>query len=239
MLGEMMTKILSLDIETKPAIVYTFQAYDVNISPDQVIDAGGMLCFAAKWVGKKGMVFASEWTHSREDMLLILGELLDEADAVITYNGDRFDLPKIRGEFALLGLKPPVPVTSIDVLKSVKKLGFMINKLAYIGPLLQVGNKMKHEGFGLWRSVLEGDERAQRRMERYNKQDVLLLERLYKKIMPYIHNHPHLGDEKHECGACGSDHFQLRGWRRTKFFKIRRLQCQDCGGWSEGTRTKI
>lgn len=234
-----MSKILSIDIETKPAVVYTFQAYDTNISPDQVIDPGGMLCFAAKWVGKREMFFASEWTHTREAMLEELRDLLGEADAVISYNGNRFDLPKIQGEFALAGLVPPAPVTSIDVLKAVKKLGFLINKLAFIGPLLGLGRKLKHEGFGLWRSVVEGDSKAQDRMERYNKQDVLLLEKLYVRIKPYIVDHPHLGDEKGLCGSCGSDHLQHRGWRRTKFFKTQRLQCQSCGSWSTGKRLKV
>lgn len=234
-----MNKILSLDIETKPAVVYTFQAYDVNISPDQVIDPGGLLCFAAKWVGKKDIFFVSEWTHSKEEMLGVIYDLLDEADAVISYNGNRFDLPKLQGEFVLAGLKPPGPVTSIDVLKSIKKMGFMINKLAMIGPLLGVGQKLKHEGFKLWRSVLEGDPNAQKRMEKYNKQDVILLEKLYLRVRPYIQDHPHLGDEKGACGNCGSDHIQNRGWRRTKFFKIKRTQCQSCGAWAEGTRVKI
>lgn len=234
-----MAKILALDIETKPAIAYVFDAYDVNISPDHVIDPGGVLCFAAKWVGEKGIYFASEWTHSREEMLDAIYHLLSQADAVITYNGNRFDLPKLQGEFALAGMKPPAPVTSIDVLKSIKKLGFMINKLAFIGPLLNVGQKLKHEGFQLWRSVLEGDPKARARMERYNKQDVFLLERLYLKIKPYIQDHPHLGDDKGLCGSCGSNHIQQRGWRRTKFFKVQRFQCQSCGSWSTGQRVKI
>jgi hypothetical protein len=232
-------KILSLDIETKPAIVYTFQAYDTNIMPDQVIEPGGVMCFAAKWVGKSGMTFASEWTHSRYEMLELMRDLLNEADAVLTYNGNRFDLPKLQGEFLLAGLVPPAPVTSIDVLKTIKKLGFMINKLAFIGPLLQLGSKLKHEGFGLWRSVLEGDPKAQKRMERYNKQDVTLLEKLYLRVKPYIVDHPHLGDEKGLCGSCGSDHLHHRGYRRTKYFKTERLQCQSCGSWSTGKRSKI
>lgn len=234
-----MNKILSLDIETRPAVVYTFQAYDVNISPEQVIDPGGVLCFAAKWVGQREMFFASTWTHTQIEMLEQLRTLLAEADAVISYNGNRFDLPKIQGEFALAGLVPPAPVTSIDVLKAVKKLGFMINKLAYIGPLLGLGRKLKHEGFGLWRSVCEGDPKAQDRMMRYNKQDVILLEKLYVRIKPYIQDHPHLGDEKGLCGSCGSNHQQKRGWRRTKFFKTERLQCMDCGAWSTGKRVKV
>lgn len=234
-----MTKILILDIETKPAVAYVWRAYDENISPDQVIDGGGLLCFAAKWHGEKDIHFFSEWTNGRAEMVRAAYDLLNEADAVVTYNGDKFDLPKLRGEFILDGLNDTAPVTSIDVLKAVKKLGFLMNRLAYIGPLLRVGQKLKHEGFDLWAKVLQGDEKARDKMQKYNIQDVILLERLYRKVKPFIRNHPHLGDKKHECGACGSNKTQNRGFRRTKHFKIQRIQCQDCGSWSEGTRTKV
>ena len=234
-----MPKVLVLDIETRPAKAYIWKAWDENIGYEQVIEPGGMICWAAKWIGEKQIYFASQWTDGNLTMVRRIHELIEEADAVITYNGDKFDLPKLHGEFILAGLKPPAPITSIDVVKHIKKLGFLMNRLAFIGPLLQVGGKIKHEGFELWRKVMDGDPVARRKMERYNKQDVRLLEKLYKKIKPFIKNHPHMGDQKHECGACGSNHVQSRGYRRTKFFKIQRIQCQDCGSWSEGTRTKV
>lgn len=234
-----MNKILSLDIETRPALAYTWKAYDVNIGYEQIVEPGGIICFAAKWVGKKDVIFYSEWTHSRMEMLKAARALLEEADAVLTFNGESFDLPKLNGEFLLVGLDPAPPVTSIDVYKAVKKLGYIVNKLAFIGPLLDVGAKVKHEGFGLWLRVMAEDAKAQAKMQKYNIQDVVLLEKLYKRILPFIANHPHLGDEKGACGACGSDHVQHRGWRRTKFFKVRRIHCQSCGAWAEGTRVKI
>ena len=234
-----MSKILILDIETKPSVAYVWRAWDENINPEQVIDRGGLLCFAAKWIGEKDIIFYSEWGSGRKVMIDAIHALLEEADAVVTFNGDKFDLPKLMGEFLLEGLPPPAPVTSIDVIKSIKKLGLLMNRLAYVGPLLGVGGKMKHEGFGLWSSVLTGDEKARERMKKYNIKDIIILEKLYKRIKPYIKNHPHLGTTKHECGACGSNKTQSRGYRRTKFFRIQRIQCMNCGSWSEGTRTKI
>lgn len=234
-----MSKILILDIETRPAVAYVWKMWDVNVSTDQLISRDSILCFAAKWVGQKEKFFYSEWEHGRAAMLKAAHDLLTEADAVVTYNGDKFDLPKLMGEFLLEGYKSPPPITSIDVIKNVKKLGFLMNRLAYIGPLMGVGSKMKNEGFTLWTKVINGDEKAQNRMKKYNIQDVVLLEKLYKKIKPFIKNHPHLGTSKHECGACGSNKTQSRGYRRTKYFRIQRIQCQDCGSWSEGSRTKV
>lgn len=235
----MASKILVLDIETRPATAYVWRTFKENIGYEQVLEPGGMICFAAKWVGDPDIVFYSEWGNGRAEMIRAAHALLSEADAVITYNGDKFDLPKLQGEFILDGLPPNPPITSIDVLKTVRKLGFLINRLAFIGPLLRVGQKVKHEGFELWAKVLAGDDKARLRMEKYNIQDVVLLEKLYQKVKPYIKNHPHLGDEARECGACGSNHVQSRGFRRTKHFKIQRLQCQKCGSWQEGKREKV
>jgi hypothetical protein len=234
-----MNKILYIDIEWKPTKAYVWKAWDENIAPEQIIDDGGLLCFCAHWEGSPEYLFFSEWDDGQHGMAQEALELLNEADAVVTYNGDKYDLPKLRGSIILAGLIPPPPPTSIDLIKAVKKFGFIMNRLAYIGPLLEVGAKIKHEGFGLWRSVLEGDEAARKRMQKYCTQDVRLLVNLYKRIKPFIDNHPHLGDNKGECGACGSNHVQSRGFRRTKYFKVQRLQCQDCGSWSTGTRHKV
>lgn len=234
-----MSKILAIDIEWSPAKAYVWRMWDENISPDQLIDAGGLLCFCANWIGTKEYFFMSEWDDGKSEMAAMLQNLLTEADAVVTYNGDKYDLPKIRGHLLLEGYRPPPPPTSIDLIKIVKKLGFVMNRLAYIGPLLNAGSKLKHEGFQLWRSVLEGDAKAQKRMQRYCVKDVKVLVTLYNHILPYIDNHPHLGDDGGACGACGSNHVQSRGYRRTKYFKVHRLQCQDCGAWSTGARQKI
>lgn len=234
-------KILVLDIETAPITAYVWKTYNVSfIGPEQIIEPGRTICWAAKWVGKAGLYFMSEWDDGTEEMLYGMHELLEEADAVVTYNGDRFDLPKLNGEFLLAGITPPPPPTSIDVLKTVRKMGFSMNKLAHVGPLMDVGAKLEHEGFSLWAKVLDDDPKAQRKMQTYNEQDVVLLEKVYKKLRPFIRNHPHLGDtETAACGACGSGHLQRRGHRRTKAFSIVRLQCQTCGAWCDGKRTKI
>lgn len=236
----MTSKILILDIETRPAQAYVWRAYgEQNIGVEQIIDAGGIICVGAKWFGERETVLYSDWEHGHVKMLQAIHAMMEEADAVVTYNGDKFDLPKLQGEFLLHGLKPTGPLTSIDVVKSVRKFGFFVNRLAFIGPFLGVGAKIKHEGFDLWVKVMEGDEKAQRKMAKYCKQDVKLLEKLYLKVRPFIKNHPHLGKNAHECGACHSNHVQSRGCRRTKYFRIQRLQCQSCGQWQDGSRQKI
>jgi hypothetical protein len=235
----MNSKILYLDIEWAPAKAYIFDPWNPVITHDHIIDDGGLLCFCAHWEGSDEYQFYSEWDDGIAGMATAALILLSECDAVITYNGNKYDLPKLRGAMVLAGLTPPPPVTSIDLINTIKKFGFLMNRLAYIGPLLGIGKKKKHEGFGLWKSVDEGNAKARIRMKKYCIQDVRLLPKLYKAIQPFIQDHPHLGDEKGACGSCGSDHIQNRGFRRTKFFKVQRLQCQSCGSWSTGLRHKV
>lgn len=235
----MTSKLLLLDIETRPTLAYVWKAYDENIGYEQIVTPGGVICVGAKWFGEKDMLFFSDWQHGHNDMLLNVYDLLCEAEAVVTFNGDRFDLPILQGEFALAGFDAHPPLTSIDVLKTVKKFRFIMNRLAFVGPLLGAGQKVKNEGFSLWTKVMDGDPQAEKNMERYCKQDVRVLERLYKIVRPFIVNHPHLGTKKSECGACGSTSVQKRGFRRTKYFLIQRLQCVKCGAWGEGPRKKI
>ncbi len=234
-------KILVLDVEWRPTLAYVWRAWDENVSPDQIVEHGGLLCVGAKWVGEKTELF-SEWEHTHEGMLELIHDMMSHADAIITYNGDKYDLPKLYGEFLLYGMAPPPPCTSIDCLKAVKKFGLFRNSLAFVGPFLSIGGKLEHEGFMLWKKVMAGNKDAQKRMAKYCVQDVDLTEELYFKIRPFIRNHPHLGRTgKEQCPACGGTHVQSRGTRRTRAYKIQRLACQDpsCGHWFDGTRQKI
>lgn len=233
-------KVLVLDVEWKPTLAYVWRPYDETITPEKIKEHGGLLCVGVKWLGDKQTLLFSEWEHGHEGMLAGVWEMMSVADAIVTYNGDKFDIPKLRGEFLQHGFPPPPPLTSIDVLKAVKKLGLFMNRLAFVGPFFELGGKLEHEGMALWTKVMDGDEKARKRMEKYCIQDVVLLEKLYLKMRPYIANHPHLGQQgRSECPACGGLHVQSRGTRRTRAYKIQRLQCQDCGSWHDGARSKV
>lgn len=232
------SRILFLDIETKPALIYSFGIRDQYIGHKQIKENGGVICVGLAWKGEKPIVL-SAWEHGYSEMIRETHRMISEADAIATYNGASFDMPKLMGCFLLEGLPPPPPPTQIDLYKAVRKMGFISNKLDYIAPLLGLGGKVKHEGLDLWIKVMAGDTKAQARMARYCAGDVKLTEAVYRKVNPFIHNHPILTDgSKHECGTCGSSRLQSRGVRRTRAMFIQRLQCQRCGGWFDGKRTR-
>ena len=101
---------------------------------------------------------------------------------------------------------------------------------------LGLGKKAQTGGFDLWKRCLKGDPKAWAKMLKYNKKDVVLLEKIYLKIRPYIKNHPNLGvyidEDRASCVNCGSFRIQYRGYATTKVSKFRRFQCQECGTWS-------
>jgi hypothetical protein len=233
-------KILLLDIETKPMLAYVWRMYSEVNSLNQLADTGGLLCFAARWLGTTETIYYSEWEHGRARMLKAIHALITEADALLTYNGDKFDLPFLMAEFATDAMDAPPPTTSIDLYKTTKTMGFASKKLDFVAQALGVGKKVAHEGMPLWIKVLAGEEAAQEKMKEYNIGDIDILEGVYYKVRSYIRNHPHMGfTPKRECGACGSAKVHVSKWRRTKAMRIQQLHCQDCGSYYDGIRQKV
>lgn len=233
----MSAKILHIDIETAPHMVYAWGLWKQDIRTNNIIEPGYTLCFAAKWQGKKDLIFRSCHHHGREEMIRTAHDLIEEADAVCHYNGTKFDMPILNQEFMLQGLNPPSPTKQIDLLKTARqRFKLPSNKLDYVAQVLGFGGKVKHKGMELWHDCMAGDDKAWRVMERYNKRDVRLLEKVYKKLMPWIVNHPNMALYKDNitrpvCTNCGSTHVHSRGIEHTKTMSYRRFQCQNCGNW--------
>jgi len=229
-------KILLLDIETAPGIAYIWSLWDKFIPIDRLISPGYTLCWAAKWLGKSDIIFRSVYHDGKDVMLSDLYNLLDEADAIITFNGDKFDLPTINREFLEAGITPPSPTHSIDLYKTVKsKFRLMSNKLDFVCQVLGIGSKVKHKGMSLWQECMSGVDKSWNTMRTYNRRDVILTEKLYKYLIPWIQQHPNhalfTDKDRPVCTNCGSHHVQSRGIQTTKTLEYKRFHCQNCGNW--------
>src|SRR5665647_1359531 len=110
-------KILLLDIETSPNLVFAWksQLWAGHIGTGQIVDSGEVLCWSAKWLGDSKVMFSGLGQHSKRKMLLGIHKLLTEADAVITYNGISFDMTELNREFLLHKMTPPAPYKNIDL----------------------------------------------------------------------------------------------------------------------------
>lgn len=245
-----------LDIETTPHTVHTWGLFNQTVGLSQLVEPTRLLCAAAKWVGERKVHFAvgEEWYGKVLDEshtgLLGLWQLLDEADAVITYNGDRFDIPHLNREFVLAGMGMPAPFASIDLLKTMRRqFRFASNKLDHVAQQLGAGGKVKHPGFQLWLDCMAGDEKAWRTMRRYNVGDVRITEKSYLIVRGWIKSHPtvQLFDTTSQptdsaatatsnCPTCGSTKVQSRGTARTVVSTFQRFQCTKCGRWFRGSK---
>lgn len=232
-------KILLLDIETAPNLVHVWGLWNQNVGTPQIIDSGYVLCWAAKWLGEEKVFFSSIYHDGPKQMLKNIHKMLDEADAVVHYNGTKFDIPTLNKEFLLYNLKPPAPYKQIDLLKTARsQFKFPSNKLDYIAQALELGKKIKHIGHELWIQCMANNEDAWKIMEEYNKQDVVLLEKVYYKLLPWIKGHTNynLYDSTLVCPTCSSKHYQKRGYAVNITTKYQRYQCSDCGSWFRDTK---
>jgi hypothetical protein len=237
-------RILVLDIETKLIPLLAFGIRDQFIAHTQIVDledsARLIHCIGLKWLGERKVTVLTEWEHGYSDMIRGARDMLNEADAVVGFNHENFDMKKMDGQFALAGIAYPKPPTNIDIFKTVRKMGFPSSKLDYIAQAFRIGSKVKHPGFEMWRDVLNGCPKAQKKMARYCAGDVRLTELVYNRLRPYIQNHPHLRDNPgHNCAKCGSSNVTSQGWKRTVHFRVQSLKCGDCGGWGQGKREKV
>jgi hypothetical protein len=233
-------KLLLLDIETSPNTAYVWGIWQENIPLARLIESSKVLCWTAKWYGEDEIYFQSTYKTKEKTMLKRIHKLLDAADAVITYNGNKFDLLVLNKEFFLNGLSPPAPYKSVDLYKTVKsKFRFVSNKMDYVCQQLGIGKKVETD-FSLWVRCMQGDPTAWKHMEEYNINDVLMLEGLYDKIKPWIKGHPNhsVHTSSLVCPRCGGDHIQSRGFTTLQAHKYRRLQCTSCGHWFRSNKAE-
>lgn len=239
---EIKPKILLFDIETSPHLSYNWGKYEQNALAFK--SYGGLLCFAWKWIGKDTThVLGLPHVKSEKQLLLRLKALLDRADVVIAHNGASFDVKMVNGFFAHHKIKPPSPYKVIDTKVVAKRhFRFVSNKLDDLGDYLHLGRKIQTGGMNLWFDCMKGDKKAWAKMLKYNKQDVILLEKVYLCLRPYMDNHPNynvLLNRPSSCPNCGGRTLNTRGWNITRVARSRRYQCSDCGAWSHGKYEKL
>lgn len=213
-------KILILDIETSQMKFKAWRPGKQYLGHDRMIEDWSVLSWSAKWLGTpEDKIMYSDTRNERNpknDKKIIkqIWQLLEEADIVLTQNGDRFDLPKLRSRFEFYSLGEPSHFEKWDSFKIANKylseashsLAFMTKK--FCKKYNKSGHK-KYPGISLWDACEDGNIEAFQEMEDYNKIDVLALEEYYVTRLRHWHK-PNL-NMYHEqdtffC-ACGSSSF--------------------------------
>lgn len=159
-----------------------------------------------------------------------LHKALSKADALIAHHGDAYDIKFFNTRAMYNGLPPLHNIITIDTRKIAKnKFYFNSNKLDYLGKFLGCGMKIK-TGEQLWHDCLNGDVKAVERMVEYNVEDVLLLERIYKKLAPYAPAKMNFNIfNRDSCPSCGSINIVKKGFEYTRVNKYQGYGCKSCG----------
>lgn len=242
-------KILLLDIETARMVFGAWRCGKQYLGHTQIIKDWFMLGWACKWLfsaeTQSDFVTAKE-AVLRDDKRISksLWKLVEQADVIITHNGNSFDLPKINTRFFLNGLKPPMPYLTIDTCRiSRKYFGFSSNALNYLGKIMLNKEKL-HTDYQLWIDCENGDQEQLDFMEKYCIEDTNLLEDVYLELRPWIKSHPNIGvlvDAKEPCCPnCGGFEFEDgEGYYTTPQNKYISIRCKSCGAINRRKSSEI
>jgi hypothetical protein len=239
---------LLYDIENAPMLAYVWEMWETNVI--EVKEDWYILSVAYKWLDEKEVHVLSLPDFQRyksdpqddEPLVSAFHKIMEQADFLIAHNGDGFDFKKLQARMLQHGIPPPKPTKSIDTLKAARRVAkFASNKLDDLGKSLGVGRKLAHTGKHLWFACMRGDRKAWKMMCDYNKQDVILLEKVYLKLRPFITNHPNINTisrSMYACPACGGP-LVRRGYHYTLTSEAQKFTCKDCHKWSVGRPERL
>lgn len=246
-------KVLILDIETSPLLVYVWNLKDQYVGLNQMVTDWHIMAWSAKWLGEPAssiQYYDQRNLKVGNDLPILkpLWRLLNQADIVLTQNGKAFDAKKINARFMLHGMKPPRPYKHLDTYLIAKKAAsFTSHSLEYLSERFCTKYKKlfhaKFPGLSLWRECLMGNKKAWDEMREYNIHDVLATEEFYEKIKAWAPESAPKpfprATSSMTCETCGAGgRMTRRGVAVKTSFKYQRWQCQICGGWATGDRVK-
>jgi len=242
-------KVLLFDIETAPIEAYVWGMWDQTVGLNQIKKDWCVLSWSAKWLGDSvDKVMYMDQKDKKDfsddkDILKEIWELLNEADIVVGHNSNSFDVKKLNARFIKHNMKPPSSYKRLDTLRLAKKhFNFTSNKLEYLTNTLCTKYKKlthgKFPGFSLWLECLNGNKKAWNEMKEYNKYDVLSLEELFLKLLPWesASLFEAYSDSEIPICTCGSIHFQKNGFYYTNIAKYQKYRCVNCGAESKDSK---
>ena len=174
-------------------------------------------------------------------------EVLKDADAVVTYNGKRFDWPYLQTRLMYHNLPLLEKPRHVDLYMVVRNNFRNINnKLDTASHLFLEDRKLSHTGWKLWIDTHRRDPKAMELMAKYCRKDVDLMPKLLKKLRPLIKNLPNMNFFKSErqrleaisvCPTCGSEEMIKWGNSYTATGLSPRFRCKSCGSTAKTSPT--
>lgn len=241
-------KILLFDLETSPLKAYVWGMWKQNVSLDALLSDWFLLSYSCKWLGDDTMhsnVLTPQEVKDEDDYRLVLElwNYLDQADYVIGHNCKHFDVPRIKARFLVHDLPPTSYYKQIDTLEVARaEFSFPSNRLDKLARIFGFEGKLP-TNMKLWVDCMNGDREALKSLEIYNNQDVIVLEKVYLKIRPFIKSHPNFNlytnTNAAVCSHCGHDELIPNGFYYTQTGKYQTYSCTKCGAISRVRKTSL
>lgn len=180
-------------------------------------------------------------TFNDGPLLKEFSEIYKEADLTVAHFGSVFDRRFIQGRLMIHKL-PAIPFTKMrdTCMIARKAANYSSNRLDNLGNTLNLEHKKIKKGTGWplwWFGAMQGDMKAVEEMAEYCKGDVLALEELYYRLLPFDNAHPRMSfeEDRQTCPKCGGN-VQYHGVAFTGTQRYKRFQCNDCGAWGKDTK---
>jgi len=230
-------KILIFDIETSSILAHVWGLYDQNIALNHIDQDWYILSFAAKWY-KEDKVFyfdqrSAKPSNNDKNLLISVHKLLDECDYAVGHNAFKFDFKKLNARFIYHGLPPVKPFEVIDTLRIARKhFSFTSNKLEFLAKFLHCEVKKddhkEFSGMELWVETMKGNIKAFQAMEKYNKTDVIVTEKVFEKLLPWEPNIKFQSNYWEAVCTCGNKEFVKNGLKYTRSGAFQIYRCNQC-----------
>lgn len=225
--------------ETAPRILF----FDIESAGVNALrsDLGFVIVFGYKWGHEKvahSILIDAKSLKSFDDRKLLVkaSKLLVEADITVAHYGSVFDRRFIQGRL-LINKLPPIPATKMRDTCFIARAvaNFSSNRLKHLAKILGLQNQKLDNNWPVaWFKVMQGHMGTLRALGKYCRGDVLALEELYKRLLPFDNAHPRIYN-RGSCPVCGGE-LEYRGFAFVNNQKYRRFICKDCRKWGRETR---
>lgn len=249
-------RVVFFDVENTGMRV-EFETYDLFkrgghfVRHQDIKEPRRLFSFQAKPLGKKPIWHSVTDEGGYEAMIRHMHEVLMDTDILVGWNSQKFDWSKAQHAFFLQGLDRVPEPHQVDLMKVTRRFfDFESNSLAYVSRQLLPEEDAKIELAETPVKVLidrvkAGDKTAGRLLKRYGLRDVVVLEEMWPRFLPYVrlpHASPALAvtpDGDKVCPTCASVDTEGRGSRRTLQGVYPRRFCRGCKSWYTVTRSVV
>lgn len=195
------------------------------------------ICASWRWVGERKIHFAAEWDNGPASFAQTMADQLHAADIITGHYVNRADRKWLNSLFRDHHIDWPSNYKVIDTCTIARRdLGDESMTLDALCRRFGIPAKSGHYDAAVARAACEGDVRAQRNIEKYNRADVEASTGLYFVTLPLAHGHPHVAPTKgltHTvCPRCSSTDVHRAGTWTPGTYIYERWRCDTCPGTS-------